>query len=123
MTPDESEAAAERWHLDLIQEGNMAQAGEILTLDVVVHANGQEFRGRETVTHLAQGLRAAIPDSKFTHDELLVAGNRVAIRWTNEGTHLGPYLGVPASGKRVRFEGLDLVHLRDGQIAEIWIAF
>jgi predicted ester cyclase len=30
---------------------------------------------------------------------------------------------VPASGKRVRFEGLDLVHLRGGQFAEIWSAF
>jgi steroid delta-isomerase-like uncharacterized protein len=123
MTPDESAAGAERWHLDLIQAGKLDQAAAILTPDVVVHANGQEFRGRETALQLAQGLRAAIPDSRFTHDDVLVAGERVAIRWTNEGTHLGPYFGVPASGKRVRFEGLDLVHLHNGQIAEIWIAY
>ena len=98
MTPEETVAVANRWHLDLIQAGNVAQAGDMLTPDVVVYANGQEVRGLANVTQLAIGLRAAVPDIEFTHDETLVAGDRVAIRWTNAGTHLGPYFGVPASG-------------------------
>jgi steroid delta-isomerase-like uncharacterized protein len=123
MTPQETEAVADRWHRDLIMAGNVALAEEILTPDVVVHANGREVHGLANVSQLAIGLRAAIPDIRITHDETLVAGDRVAIRWTNEGTHQGPYFGVPASGKRLRFEGLDLVHVRDGKIAALWIAF
>ena len=123
MTPEETVAVANRWHLDLIQAGNVAQAGDILTPDVVVYANGQEVRGLANVTQLAIGLRAAVPDIEFTHDETLVAGDRVVIRWPNAGMHLGPSFGVPASGKRLRFTGLDLVHLRDGKIAALWITF
>ena len=131
MTPEEAEALAHRWHAtvgpvvvggETIRE-DPARLGELLAPDVVVHANGQEVRGDEAAGQLAAMLRTAFPDMRIEHHEALVAGERVVIRWTAAGTHRGDYLGVPASGRPVRFEGLDLFHLRDGRLAELWIEY
>jgi predicted ester cyclase len=96
---------------------------EIATPDVVIHANSLEVHGLDGARGLAVALKAAFPDVETTHHGPLSSGDRVAIRWSAEATHGGDYFGTPASGKRVRFEGLDLFHLRDGKIAEVWIEY
>ena len=123
MTPQETEALAHRWHLEAIQAGHPEVVDEIATPDVAVHANSMEVRGRDAAKGLATALKAAFPDVQITHHEAIVAGERVTIRWSSEATHQGDYFGTPASGKRVRFEGLDLFHIREGQIAEVWIEY
>jgi len=117
------EALAHRWHLEAIQAGHPEVVDAIATPDVVVHANSQEVRGREAAKQLASALRAAFPDVQITHHEALVAGDRVAIRWSSAATHTGDYFGTPPSGKQVHFAGLDLFHFQDGKIAEVWIAY
>ena len=46
-------------------------------------------------------LRAAFPDVRIAIDGMLAEGDRVMARVTIEGTHLGPFLGQPASGRIV----------------------
>lgn len=123
MTAHENEILAHRWHLEAIQAGRPDLVDEIVAPDVVIHANSLEVRGLDGARGLAVALKAAFPDVEITHHETLTTGDRVAIRWSAEGTHGGDYFGTPASGKRVRFEGLDLFHLRDGKIAEAWIEY
>jgi predicted ester cyclase len=36
------------------------------------------------------------------------------------GTHLGPFLGVPPTGRSVRFETVDAMRVRDGRITGHW---
>ncbi|MFJ5991713.1 alpha/beta hydrolase fold domain-containing protein [Lentzea sp. NPDC092896] len=69
-------------------------------------------------------LRAAV-DGAFTgmhltvHDTL-VDGDTVVLRFTNSGTHNGPFLGVEASGKHAAWDGIGIYAVRDGKIAEAW---
>src|SRR6185295_19200064 len=41
---------------------------------------------------------------------------------TVEGTHKGDLLGIPASGKHVRWDAVDVYRVADGRIAEEWAA-
>jgi steroid delta-isomerase-like uncharacterized protein len=60
--------------------------------------------------------RAAFPDLHTTIDDIVIEGDRAAIRWHSSGTHENSFLGVPPTKRRVdisgatfaRFEG-DLV--------------
>ena len=123
MTPEETEALAHRWHIEIVQEGNLALADQVLSPDIVIHANGMEVRGLEGAKQLAGGLKAALPDIQITHHEAIVSGNRVAIRWTADATHQGDYFGVRPNGQRIHFEGIDFFHVEDGKLAEIWIEY
>jgi len=36
------------------------------------------------------------------------------------GTQKGPILGIPASGRQVQWDAVDLFRLEDGKISQIW---
>ena len=39
---------------------------------------------------------------------------------TYHGTHLGEFFGVPPTGRKIQFETVDVMRVRNGQIAEHW---
>jgi steroid delta-isomerase-like uncharacterized protein len=123
VTSDQNEAVAHRWHLEVVGAGNTELADHLLAPDVLIHVNQQDFRGVDAGKQLAQALKAAFPDVQISDHEAIVSGKSVAIRWTSDGTHQGEYFGVPPTGKPIYVAGIDLFHLRDGKIAEMWIEF
>jgi len=62
--------------------------------------------------------RDALPDVDVTVDELIAEGEWVAVATTTTGTHEGPLLGMPPTGRRVAVTGIDLLRVRDGRIVE-----
>jgi len=44
----------------------------------------------------------------------------VAQRILFTGTHTGPFRGLPPTGRRVRFSGLEINRMVDGKVAEHW---
>lgn len=129
MTEGQSEALAHRFHTTFssvvagseVLPRNPLATDEILAADFVGHVNGQELRGIEAWRQTANAYQIALPDARLTHHETVVAGNRVVIRYSGEATQTGPLGDIPASGKSVSWEGLDLFHLRDGKIIEMWV--
>ena len=123
MTPDEIEAVAHRWHLEVVPVGKLEVVDEILTPEVVVHANGQEVRGADGTKQRASVFPIAFPDLPITHHAASGLGKRVAIRWTADATQRGDDCGIPPSGQRIPCEGLACFHVHDGQIAARWLAY
>jgi steroid delta-isomerase-like uncharacterized protein len=60
----------------------------------------------------------AIPDLRVRVEEMVAEGDKVAVRWTGEGTHRGALLGVPPTGNHVRIDGISIYRLAGGKIAE-----
>jgi predicted ester cyclase len=63
-------------------------------------------------------LKSAFPDYGGTNEVQIVEGDRSATRWVYYGTHAGAYLGVPPTGKRVKFTGLSMNRYADGRMVE-----
>ena len=116
-----NEAVAHRWHIDLFQAGNLDVADEILAPGFAFHAPGVEGEGVDAAKQLATAYRATFADLTIEHVDTVAAGDKVAIRWTSRSTHQGDFLGVPATGTMLQGHGIDIFHLRDGKIAEVWI--
>ena len=67
--------------------------------------------------------RAAFPDLRFVIEDEVVADDKVVVRWTAVGTHLGDYDGISAvlDGPRsCHWTGIDIVRLQDHRIVELW---
>ena len=61
---------------------------------------------------------AALGNLHLTILDLLAEGDQVAIHWRIDGTHKGDFLGVAATGKPVTFQGIALLRITDGKIAD-----
>jgi predicted ester cyclase len=54
------------------------------------------------------------------NDDLIAEDDKVVIRNTVTGTHLGEYRGVPPTGKSVSYNEMFILRFADGRIAEVW---
>jgi steroid delta-isomerase-like uncharacterized protein len=50
-------------------------------------------------------------------------GDKVVWRWTAKGTHQGPLMGIPASGKPVAMSGITIERVVEGRITESWTQY
>ena len=67
---------------------------------------------------------AAFPDLRFTAEELLSAGDKAVGRFRATGTNSGEFMGMPATGKSVDVQGIDIIRFGDDGLArEHWGVF
>ncbi len=88
--------------------------------DVVLHGYPGDIQGREGIRSFYSALWAAFPDVRISVAEILACDDRVASRYTLEGTHLADFYGSPMSGRQTELEGMIWFHFRDGVVVEVW---
>jgi predicted ester cyclase len=76
--------------------------------------------GRANVAGLFAGVVAAFPDAHITIYDIFGQGDEVVVRVVVSGTQTGAIIGIPASGRKVQWDGVDVYRLRDGKISNIW---
>ena len=64
--------------------------------------------------------RAAAPELQATLDDILAEGEKVALRWSARGTHLGEWLGIPPTGHHFTMSGISIYRLAEGKAVEGW---
>jgi steroid delta-isomerase-like uncharacterized protein len=117
----ENKAVVERCIQGLFSEGRLEAADEYLADDFVNHDPVPGFPpDRDGMKQTAALFRAAFPDWHSTLHELLAEGDKVVERFTAGGTHEGEFLGIPATGRRVEMDGINIFRLENGRIVERW---
>ena len=86
-------------------------------LDVIDETRG-EFAEQSKAR--IRAWRKAFPDFHTTIENLIAEEDWVAFHLHHHGTHLGEFLGVPATGKRVDFRSMVFNRFADGVVIEIW---
>jgi steroid delta-isomerase-like uncharacterized protein len=95
----------------------------LIAPDLIMNLAGlpDPLRGRETWREGFMLIKRAFPDLHAELDDLVAAGDRVALRLTFTGTHSGEYLGFEPTERRVRYVSHEFYRIADGLIAEEWI--
>ena len=101
--------------------GDTAIYSEILAEDWIdiPLAPGQE-QGPSGMTAQIAAFRQAMPDYSVTHEDLVVGGDRVAVRNTVSGTHQGVFMGHEPTGRRLEMRTMDIHQVRDNRIVVTW---
>jgi predicted ester cyclase len=101
--------------------GDTSTYSEILAEDWidVPLAPGQQ-QGPTGMAGQIAAFRHAMPDYDVTHEDLIVGGDRVAVRNTVSGTHQGAFMGHEPTGRRIEMRTMDIHQVRDDQIVITW---
>jgi steroid delta-isomerase-like uncharacterized protein len=122
MSAEENKAIARRADEELFDRGNLDVADELFAPNFVFHdpASGEDWHGPESVKQYAAMLRAAFPDLRYTVEDQIAEGDKVATRYIASGTHQGDLMGIAPTGNRVEITGISITRIEDGKIEEIW---
>jgi len=103
---------------EAVNTGNLALLDEFVAPDYTEHSEG--FQGVEPFKQQITAFRTAFPDLRVIVEDLLIDGDRFASRTTVTGTHAGDLMGMPASGRRISVEAVDIGRIENGQAKERW---
>lgn len=99
------------------------KAAASLTPDMKWHGGTLgTVEGRENVAGLVRTIVDALPDLHNVEQDIMAERDIVAVRAVVEATHEGDLLGIPASGRHVQWDAVDVYRVADGKIAEEWAA-
>ena len=62
-------------------------------------------QGRKKIEEFFQTVTAAFKEVGLTEDDVFIAGNGAAVRWTGRGTS--------KQGRQVKFEGIDVIEVNE----------
>ena len=119
MSVRENKAIASRF-AQAWAAGGLQIVDELAAPDIVVSYPfpPEPIRGAEAFKDFLRQFVEALPDVTVVVDDMIAEGEKVAVRWTFRGTHEGPLLGLPPTGRPVQVSGLTFYRIIDGKVVE-----
>lgn len=103
----------------VLNRADIDNAGQFVWEDVIeevpLPGQGPGLKGLQDVL---RGMKAGFPDIHWTIEEQMTDGDRVMSRFVWTGTHRGPFLGIPPTGRKVSVWGVVIDRLLDGRIKQ-----
>jgi steroid delta-isomerase-like uncharacterized protein len=119
--PADNIRVIETFLTDVLNEHHGDHVANYLTADAQFHAGTVgDFTGRATVAAVLGSVVAAVPDLHADVQDIFGHGDEVVVRLVVTGTQEGPLLGIPATGRHLQWDAIDLYRLRDGKISQEW---
>jgi len=81
------------------------------------------LRGHASLRAILEMYWRAFPDLRLAVTSTVVQDSRVAVVWVAEGTHQGPIMNIPPTGRKVEVRGVSVIDVKDGLIVRgqyIW---
>ena len=104
---------------DVLNEGRFEQLDELVLEDFVeLDPLPGQSQGREGLREVIRQMRGAFPDMHWVIEEMIGEADKVCTRFTWTGTQRGPFLGVPATGRRITVKGMVIDRLSAGKMAD-----
>ncbi len=117
----EAKALLYRLFAEVITDGNLTLADQIIAPDFISHhLRPGQSQGLAGFKAGLMHIRSAFPDWRSVPEAFLAENDQVAARWTVQGTHLGPFMGMAASGRRIVMREMGFFRISAGKIVEFW---
>jgi len=121
MLSDAAKAVVRRNTEEVQSRGNFAVFEELFADDFVDHTPQPNMTpNKEGVRDLYHRLRAAFPDFRADIHWQAADGELVTTYKTYHGTHEGTFLGMAPTGRKIQFETVDVMRVRNGKITDHW---
>ena len=118
---EQNKALARRFYEETFNKKNFNAIDDICEAGIIDHSAipGQAAGVKGLKDTFSMYLKA-FPDTQVKVEQLIAEGDVVVARISGSGTHRGEIFGTPATGKQLRFHGIDIIRVRNGKVAEVW---
>ena len=120
-TTSAHKALVRRFIDEIFDQGSLQAVDRLVTPDFVSH--GIPGSGPEVMKAAIARIAPALSDGKHEIHDLVAEGDFVAVRLTSTAVQSGPFMGMPASGKRYTIEEIHIFRIRDGKVVAHWHQF
>ncbi len=104
---------------EVLDRGRFDKYAESHAKDFVAHASNHDATLAEDIA-AAMEERKALPDMKVRVNQILAERDLVAVYWTASGTNTQAGMGFPATGRKIKIDGMTLFRFKAGRICEEW---
>jgi steroid delta-isomerase-like uncharacterized protein len=104
---------------EVLGQGLLDKYAESHAKDFVAHGENHEYTLEEDIA-AAKEERKALPDMKVKVNQILAERDLVAVYWTASGTNTRAGMGFPATGKKIKIDGMTIFRFEAGKICEEW---
>ena len=106
---------------EVFNQHDVTRAEAFIATDAIDHAAlPAQAPGLEGWKRARAALFTAFPDLHIALEEQIADGEKLANRFTMQGTHHGEFMGMPATGKPIMVTGIDVLRFAHGKIVEHW---
>jgi len=125
MSTEQHKAMDRRVYEEVWNEGSLDVIDELVAANYIDHDPNptSTLEGLEGLKHSITMYRTAFPDVHFTVEDQIAEGDTVVTRWTARGTHQGPLMGIPPTGKQAMVTGISITRVASGKVVESWTNF
>jgi predicted ester cyclase len=117
-TTGDLEANIRRMFEEVVNQGNLGLIDELFAPEYVSYA-GDERMDLDAFKGFVAGWRAGLSDIHCGVENVITEGDRIAWTVRCTGTHDGPLMGIPATGRKVDFLSINEGRARaDGKFLE-----
>jgi predicted ester cyclase len=119
---EHNKAVSRRW-IQVFNERDDAAEADVRAQDYIAYAPVSlepDPLDSEAWTRFLAGFVEGFPDLQIRVEDAVGEGDLVAQRVHFEGTHTGEFQGLPPTGRKVTFSGLELNRFVDGRVVEHW---
>jgi steroid delta-isomerase-like uncharacterized protein len=120
MSLQENKTLVRRFVEEVQCQHNLAVLDELYSPNFVDRSGMTDPPTLESARQFFTMMFAAFPDMRFTIRQQIAEGDKVLTHKTFRGTHRGPFMGIPATGREVSFDVMDIYTVTGGKITEHW---
>lgn len=120
---ESNKASLVRFYDEVINQGNVNVVDELMAPDFIHHGETlfPRIEGSEPIKAGVLGVKNAYPDGHTVVEDMVAEGDVVVCRLSWRGTHRGPFMGIPPTGKVSTWRGIVTYRFNDeGKIIERW---
>jgi len=120
---DDNKAIVRRFIDEIFVQGRPETVDELLADDFVAHTWPSTGHPKDDLKSATERAHGALTNPRFTIDDMIAEGDRVAVRLTTSATQTGVFMGMPPSGKTYEISEIHIFRLRDRKVTEHWHQF
>jgi steroid delta-isomerase-like uncharacterized protein len=115
-----NEAVVRRFYEQMCNERKNELASELFSADHVMHdPQVPAGKGPQGMVDVISTYQNGV-NGHWNIEEIFSTDDRVVVRWTGSGEHVGEVNGIPPTGAKVRVDAISIHAIKGGKIAETW---